>query len=100
MPSTPNDERPSSRKSDSVMGFAFDKLHHVQLAMPAGAEDDARSFYCDALGLAEVDKPPALAERGGCWFSGDGIEVHLGIEDDFRSARKAHPGVLVDGIDA
>jgi catechol 2,3-dioxygenase-like lactoylglutathione lyase family enzyme len=52
------------------------------------------------LGLAEITKPPALAARGGCWFRGHGIELHLGVENDFRPARKAHPGLLVCDIDA
>jgi len=80
-------------------------IHHVQIAMPGGAEAAARSFYADALGLVEIPKPPALAGRGGAWFRGAGfggaaIELHLGVEDDFRPARKAHPGLLVDDLDA
>jgi catechol 2,3-dioxygenase-like lactoylglutathione lyase family enzyme len=76
-------------------------LHHVQVAMPAGREDDARAFYGDTLGLAEVPKPEHLHARGGCWFrSNDGsVEIHLGVEEDFRPARKAHPAILVDGLD-
>jgi len=83
-----------------LVTFSFDRIHHVQLAIPAGGEDAARRFYGDALGMTEHEKPPVLAARGGCWFRGDGWEVHLGIEGDFRPARKAHPGVLVDGLDA
>ncbi len=75
-------------------------LHHVQLAMPAGEEASARSFYVDGLGLTEVAKPPDLAARGGCWFTGPGTEVHLGVEAEFRPARKAHPALLVDDLDA
>jgi catechol 2,3-dioxygenase-like lactoylglutathione lyase family enzyme len=74
-------------------------IHHVQLACPAESEDVSRAFYSGVLGLDEVDKPPALAPRGGCWFRGHGIELHLGVEADFRPARKAHPGLLVSGID-
>ncbi len=77
---------------------AFRGLHHVQLAIPGGAEDECRTFWRDTLGLAEIDKPPVLAGRGGCWFRGGGLEVHLGVEDDFRPARKAHPGILVQNI--
>ncbi len=76
-------------------------LHHVQLAMPGGREDDARAFWGDVLGLAEVAKPPELAARGGCWFravDGD-LEVHCGVEQDFAPARKAHPGIVVDDLD-
>lgn len=74
-------------------------LHHVLLACPAGSEAESRRFYEGVLGLTEIPKPPALAARGGCWFRGFGIELHLGVEEDFRPARKAHPGLLVTGID-
>jgi catechol 2,3-dioxygenase-like lactoylglutathione lyase family enzyme len=74
-------------------------IHHVQLACPAGSEDASRAFYAGVLGLEEIEKPPALASRGGCWFRGHGIELHLGVEQDFRPARKAHPGLLVTGLD-
>ncbi len=73
-------------------------LHHVQLACPPGSEDVSRAFYVDALGLTEVTKPPALAVRGGAWFRGAGVELHLGVEADFRPARKAHPGMLVQNL--
>lgn len=75
-------------------------LHHVQLAMPAGEEESARAFFGGILGLAEIDKPAELAGRGGAWFRGGDLEVHLGIEDPFTPARKAHPGILVDDLDA
>lgn len=75
-------------------------IHHVQLACPAGSEDTLRAFYADVLGLTEIPKPPVLAGRGGCWFRGHGIELHLGVEPDFRPARKAHPGLLVTELDA
>ena len=75
-------------------------IDHVQLAMPAGGEDAARSFYAGLLGLAEVPKPPNLAKRGGCWFEGDRVKVHLGVEQDFRPARKAHPALLVADLPA
>jgi catechol 2,3-dioxygenase-like lactoylglutathione lyase family enzyme len=73
-------------------------IHHVQIACPAGSEDALRAFYRGVLGLTEIEKPPVLARRGGCWFRGHGIELHLGVEADFRPARKAHPGLLVQGI--
>jgi catechol 2,3-dioxygenase-like lactoylglutathione lyase family enzyme len=75
-------------------------IHHVQLSAPSGSEAAARSFWSGLLGFDEVDKPPALAGRGGCWFRGHGIELHIGIEDVFAPARRAHPGFLVDGLDA
>lgn len=74
-------------------------IHHVQLACPAGSEQALREFYGGVLGLEELQKPPVLAARGGCWFRGHGIELHLGVEDGFRPARKAHPGLLVTGLD-
>ncbi|MGA9774493.1 MAG: VOC family protein [Candidatus Dormiibacterota bacterium] len=75
------------------------RLHHVQLAMPREREKEARHFYSDLLGLLEVEKPETLRRRGGAWFRGPGIEIHLGVEDDFRPARKAHPGILVAEIE-
>jgi catechol 2,3-dioxygenase-like lactoylglutathione lyase family enzyme len=74
-------------------------IHHVLLACPPGTESASREFYSGVLGLTEIEKPSALARRGGCWFRGHGIELHLGVETDFRPARKAHPGLLVTGID-
>jgi catechol 2,3-dioxygenase-like lactoylglutathione lyase family enzyme len=70
-------------------------IDHVQLAMPAGREDDARGFYGRLLGIPEVPKPPALATRGGAWFESGQVKIHIGVESDFRAARKAHPGLLV-----
>jgi catechol 2,3-dioxygenase-like lactoylglutathione lyase family enzyme len=78
--------------------FELERLHHVQLAIPAGGEVACRTFWSGVLGLAEIDKPPVLAARGGCWFRGGGLEVHLGVEEPFVPARKAHPGVLVSGL--
>lgn len=75
------------------------RLHHVQVSCPAGGEQAARSFYADALGIPEVEKPPVLAARGGCWFRGDAVEVHVGVEDGFTPARKAHPAFVVEDID-
>jgi catechol 2,3-dioxygenase-like lactoylglutathione lyase family enzyme len=73
-------------------------IDHVQLAMPAGGEDRARAFYADLLGLKEKAKPPELAVRGGAWFENDLVKIHLGIEQDFRSARKAHPALVVSEL--
>ncbi|GAA4799876.1 VOC family protein [Actinomycetospora chlora] len=82
------------------MTVVFTGLHHVQLAMPAGEEDAARGFYAGVLGMTEVAKPPVLAARGGAWFRAGGLELHLGVEDGFVPARKAHPGIAVDDLDA
>lgn len=81
--------------TDDKWDFGFERLHHVQLAIPAGGEDACRAFWGAVLGLSELDKPPVLAGRGGCWFRGGGLEVHLGVEPEFAPARKAHPGILV-----
>ena len=70
-------------------------IDHVQLAMPPGREDEAVAFYEGLLGLTNVAKPPHLAARGGCWFEAEGVKLHLGVEADFRPARKAHPALLV-----
>jgi catechol 2,3-dioxygenase-like lactoylglutathione lyase family enzyme len=75
-------------------------LHHVQLALPPGEEEVCRRFYVDMLGMTEVEKPPVLAARGGLWVRSDALEMHLGVEEDFRPARKAHPGILVADLDA
>jgi catechol 2,3-dioxygenase-like lactoylglutathione lyase family enzyme len=75
-------------------------LHHVQLAMPRGREHDARAFYVGILGFTEVPKPAHLAARGGAWFETGGAVVHLGVEDEFRPARKAHPALLVSDLPA
>ncbi|HEY5247988.1 MAG TPA: VOC family protein [Dermatophilaceae bacterium] len=80
--------------------MTFDRLHHVQLAMPTGEEQAARAFFVGVLGMVEIDKPPVLTSRGGAWFRKDGVELHLGVEDDFRPARKAHPALAVTGIEA
>ena len=73
-------------------------LDHVQLAMPAGREDDAHRFYSGLLGLPEIVKPPELQKRGGAWFENQRVKIHLGVDADFRPARKAHPGILVAGL--
>ena len=70
-------------------------IDHVQLAMPAGGEQLARRFYGEVLGLAEIPNPPNLAARGGAWFQCGPLQLHLGVEADFRPARRAHPALLV-----
>src|SRR5690348_18278992 len=74
-------------------GPIFTAIDHVQLAMPAGREEDARAFFCGVLGMTEVPKPGELAKRGGCWFASGQVQVHLGVDADFIAARKAHPGL-------
>jgi catechol 2,3-dioxygenase-like lactoylglutathione lyase family enzyme len=75
-------------------------IDHVQIAMPAGGEDSARSFYMDVLGFAEIPKPAELAKRGGLWFQSENVQLHLGIEPNFQAARKAHPAFIVDDLNS
>ena len=75
-------------------------LDHIQIAMPKGQEQEAREFYHEILGVSEVPKPAELSGRGGAWFESGQLKIHLGVEDDFRPARKAHPGLLVDDLGA
>lgn len=75
------------------MNQPFTSVDHVQLAMPAGREEQARSFYRDLLGMTELSKPEELAKRGGCWFASGPVQIHLGVEAEFRAARKAHPAL-------
>jgi catechol 2,3-dioxygenase-like lactoylglutathione lyase family enzyme len=75
-------------------------LHHVQLAIPHGSEERCRQFYVDILGMSEIHKPAVLAARSGLWVRADQLEIHLGVEEDFQPARKAHPGILVADLDA
>lgn len=85
----------AQRGAASIVG-----LDHVQLALPVGGEEAARTFYAGLLGLAELSKPVQLVARGGCWFAGLGVQVHLGVEEEFRPARKAHPALLVADLEA
>jgi catechol 2,3-dioxygenase-like lactoylglutathione lyase family enzyme len=82
------------------MPFLIHGLDHVQLAMPSGEEDAARAFYAEILGLTEVPKPANLAKRGGVWFEGGSLRLHLGVEREFAPARKAHPALLVRNLPA
>jgi catechol 2,3-dioxygenase-like lactoylglutathione lyase family enzyme len=75
-------------------------IDHVQVAVPRGSEDAARAFYGDLLGLEEIPKPKPIRGRGGVWFRVGGQELHLGVEEPFAPARKAHPGLVVDDLEA
>lgn len=75
-------------------------LDHVQVAMPRGGEEQARAFYGGLLGMREVAKPAPLAARGGCWFEAQGAQIHLGVDEPFAPARKAHPALIVADLDA
>ena len=75
-------------------------LDHIQLAMPKGEEEKAKAYYIDILDFKEKEKLPHLLRNGGCWFEiGGSIEVHVGVEEDFRPARKAHPAFRVDDLE-
>ena len=80
--------------------MTVEAIDHVQLAMPPGGEAAARAFYAGILGIPERAKPPHLARRGGCWFERGALKVHLGVEADFRPARKAHPAFIVRDLAA
>ena len=75
-------------------------IDHVQLAMPIGEEEKARSFFINILGFHEIPKPVELAKRGGAWFESETVQLHIGVESDFHPARKAHPAFIVDDLDA
>ena len=75
-------------------------IDHIQIAIPAGGEEEARTFYVELLGFTEIPKPPELAKRGGAWFQSEIVQLHLGVESNFRPARKAHPAFIVDDLDS
>ena len=78
----------------------FTAVDHVQLAMPTGEEARARDFYSGLLEMTEVPKPAELAKRGGCWFQAGTVQLHLGVEKDFRPAKKAHPALRCADYDS
>lgn len=75
------------------------RLHHVQVAIPSGGEDVAREFWIDLLGFSEIPKPEPMASRGGLWIQDGTCEIHLGIDNQFSPALKAHPGIVVEDLD-
>lgn len=90
----------ADRHIDAVSRGMFDRIDHVQLAMPVGEEAKARAFYAGVLGMNEIEKPEPLRARGGAWFRNGVVVVHLGVEQDFRPARKAHPALRVRDLRA
>ena len=75
-------------------------VHHAQITVPKGAENQARKFYCEFLGLKEIPKPEALRTRGGFWLEIGSFQVHVGTEDDFdRAKTKAHLAYLVEDLE-
>jgi hypothetical protein len=75
-------------------------IDHVQVAAPPGSEDAARGFYGELVGLEEIPKPEPLRARGGVWFRAGSAELHVGIDETFVPARKAHPGLVAEDLDA
>jgi catechol 2,3-dioxygenase-like lactoylglutathione lyase family enzyme len=84
---------------DPATSVTVGAILHVQLAMPVGAEEAARAFYGGLLALKEIEKPAALQARGGVWFRAGAQELHLGVDAEFRPARKAHPALAVDQLE-
>lgn len=82
------------------MTFRIHQIDHVQLAAPENCEDRARTFYGELLGFQEIEKPALLRKRGGVWFQLGSVQVHIGVEKDFRAAKKAHPAFQVTNIDS
>jgi catechol 2,3-dioxygenase-like lactoylglutathione lyase family enzyme len=75
------------------------RMDHIQIAAPAGCEAAARDFYGSILGMEEIEKPPILRARGGCWFQCEDQQFHIGVDRDFRPAKKAHPAFAVANLD-
>lgn len=81
------------------MTFKFKAIDHVQLAAPKGSEDSAREFFGEILGFEEIEKPPVLKKRGGAWFKYGSCQIHIGIEEPFIPAQKAHPAFEMENIE-
>ncbi|QCJ42277.1 glyoxalase [Bacillus sp. S3] len=81
------------------MSFVIKKIDHVQLAAPNGCEEAARTFFAGVLGLIEVEKPEELKKRGGVWFEFGTFQLHIGVEEPFSPAKKAHPAFVVENIE-
>lgn len=82
------------------LAFNFIAIDHVQLAAPRGSEQTAKKFYAEILGFTEIEKPPELKKRGGCWFQNGKIQIHIGIEEPFLPAKKAHPAFEVRNLES
>lgn len=86
-------------KTNVTKSDFFVAIDHVQLAMPPGGEAKARTFYGELFGMTEIEKPAELAKRGGCWFASGSVQVHLGVEEEFHPAKKAHPALRCGDYD-
>nr|WP_275422368.1 VOC family protein [Paenibacillus mucilaginosus] len=83
----------------NAVPFSFEGIDHIQLAAPEGCEEEARGFYAELLGWQEIPKPEPLKKRGGVWFQCGTHQVHIGVQQDFRPALKAHPAFAVRGLE-
>jgi catechol 2,3-dioxygenase-like lactoylglutathione lyase family enzyme len=81
------------------LSFVIKKIDHVQLAAPIGCEQKARDFFGEILGFLEIEKPEELKKRGGIWFEFVGFQIHIGVEENFTPAKKAHPAFEVQNLD-
>jgi len=91
---------PSEAMLPGKTNMSILSIDHVQLVMPAGHESEARTFYGEILGISEVEKPEALRARGGVWFESGPVKIHLGVDDEFRPAKEAHPALVVSDLNA
>jgi len=82
------------------MSFVFKSIDHVQLAAPKGSEATAKHFFGEILGFQEIEKPEMLKKRGGVWFQFSNYQIHIGIEEPFEPAKKAHPAFQVENLEA
>lgn len=82
------------------MSFTFKKIDHIQLAAPKGCEEEARRFFTGILRLPEIEKPPLLKKKGGVWFTLGSYQIHIGVEEKFSPAKKAHPAFEVENLEA
>jgi hypothetical protein len=75
------------------------RIDHIQIAAPQGCESAAKEFYGTLLGMKEIEKPPVLRARGGCWFQCGSQQLHIGVDRNFQPAKKAHPAFAVLHLD-
>lgn len=87
-------------KGVGMMTFTFTAIDHIQLAAPKGSEEEARRFFKDILQFNEIEKPEVLRKRGGVWFGIGNLQIHIGIEEPFSPAKKAHPAFEIENLEA
>ncbi|MFT4416428.1 VOC family protein [Fredinandcohnia humi] len=81
------------------MSYVFKAIDHIQLAAPKGCEEEARHFFKTILGFHEIEKPEELKKRGGVWFGFGSYQIHVGVEEPFSPAKKAHPAFEVELVE-